>query len=190
VKDYLKLLPGVLLAGVLQGWVPAALAGQVDNHTFETNVNVAVLPFAELSIVGSNVLSLTIPPAGSTIPSSGVKFLVMGNASATMTAAPSDFIQIGSQFLGKAVKGSDQIGYNLELRFPSVGAPGSPKAAAGLPGFEAAPSYPPLTVNLATTGNQRAGEIHLEADPNWTPSGGIPMPGTYLGQIVLTLVAS
>jgi hypothetical protein len=178
---------GCAISGVLAA---PAQSEQVDSKTFRTTVNVAVLPFAQLNIIGSNLLSLRIPPAGSTIPSSGVKFMVAGNANATMTAAPSDFIQIGSQFLGKAVKGSDQIGYNLELRFPTVGAPGSPKAAAGLPGFEPGSTYPPLSVNLATTGNQRAGEIHLEADPNWTPSGGIPLPGVYIGQIVLTLVAS
>jgi hypothetical protein len=189
VKNYLKFLLGILLAGALQGGASTALAGQINNQTFETNVNVAVLPFAQLNIIGSNVLSLTVPPAGSTIPSAGVKFIVVGNASATMTAAPSDFIQIGSQFLGKAVKGSDQIGYNLQLWFPSVGQAGSPKAIATLPGFSAEPTSP-LSVDLSTSGNQRAGEIHLEADPNWTPSGGIPLPGIYLGQIVLTLVAS
>jgi hypothetical protein len=30
----------------------------------------------------------------------------------------------------------------------------------------------------------------MEADPNWTPSGGIPLPGLYVGQVTMTLTAS
>ena len=55
--------------------------------------------------------------------------------------------------------------------------------------MKAGPTMPALSVDLTTTGMQRDGEVHMEADPNWTPSGGIPLPGTYTGNVVLTLAA-
>jgi hypothetical protein len=167
-----------------------ALAQQLTPSTYQTNVNVAVLPIASLAFTGGNLLYLQIPPAGSTIPSAGVNFVVMGNASATMTAEPSEFLTIpGEGFMGKAVNGGNAVGYKIELRFPRLGAPGSPIAIATLPGYAAGPTVPPLTVNLVPTGMQREGRVHMEADPNWTPSGGIPLPGLYVGQVLLTLTA-
>ena len=107
------------------GFVGAGLAGgaahaeALSNSTFLTHVNVEVLPVAELQILGSNLLYLEIPPAGSTIPAAGVNFIVTGNAHATLTAEPDAFMQVGSQYLGKATLGSESVGYKVELRFPA-----------------------------------------------------------------------
>lgn len=175
-----------------------AYAQQLTNQTFQTNVNVGILPVAELTIDGSNLLYLEIPPGASTIPSSGVNFTVTGNADATLVAEPDAFVEVetedGPQHLGKAALGAEVVGYKLELRFPraSTPPPGSPTFPqfAALPGFEEGPTTPPLTVDLATTGQQRTGVIHMEAHHNWTPSGGLPLPGLYVGQVTLTLTAS
>lgn len=165
-------------------------AQQISNHAYQQPIDLTVLPVATLQIIGNNVLHLDIPPAGSTIPASGVDFRVIGNAHATLTAEPDAFMVVGGQYLGKASMGAESVGYKVELRFPKTGAVGSPIQYAALPGYEAGPTVPALSVDLTTTGMQRDGQVHMEADPNWTPSGGIPLPGTYTGNVVLTLTAS
>ena len=121
----------------------------------------------------------------------GVDFRVVGNTSASLVAEPNGFVEIprpgGSQFLGAAVSDGNTIGYDIELRFPAVGAPNSPRQLALLPGFEAGPTAPALEVDLAQTEMQRSGQIHLIADPAWTQTGNLPLPGTYLGEVTLTL---
>jgi hypothetical protein len=181
------LLGGMML--VLVGTSPAS-SEQITNATYLAHVNVDVLPVAEISIIGSGLLYLNVPPPGSTVPSSGVSFVVSGNANASLVAEPSQFVEVaGEGFMGKAVLNAGEIGYKLELRFPRTGAPGSPIAIAALPGYEAGPTTPPLSVNLMATGGQRSGVIHMESDPNWTSDGGIPLPGLYVGQVTLTLTA-
>lgn len=189
-------------------WIRAALAlcltstyaeyscaAPVTAPAVETDVNIAVLPVASLTITGSNLLYLDVPPSGSTVPSSGVSFVVSGTAHATLTAEPNAFMEVASdtpgvdEVVGKAVLNSGAIGYRLELRFPRTGVVGSPAKTAVLPGYEAGPTTPPLTVNLMSTGGQRSGVLHMESDPAWTPDGGMPLPGVYVGEVVLTLIA-
>ena len=80
-------------------------AQQISNHVYEQPVDVNVLPFATLQIVGNNVLHLDIPPAGSTIPASGVDFVVTGNAHATLTAEPDAFMEVGGPVSGQGEHG-------------------------------------------------------------------------------------
>lgn len=165
-------------------------AQQLTPESYQTNVNLNVLPVAELVFTASNLLYLKIPPPGSTIPSSGVKFVVTGNASATLTAEPSSFLAVpGEGHLGKAVLNGEEIGYKIELRFPSLGVIGSPPQYASLPLYAPGPTVPPLSANLMMTGGARQGVLHLEASPEWTASGGIPLPGIYVGEVTLTLTA-
>lgn len=175
----------IMLASLMA--VPAQ-SQQLTNASYQTNINLNVLPVAQLDILGSGLLYLEIPPSGSTIPSSGVRFVVSGNASASVSAEPDDFINIvGEGAMGKAVLDGEAVGYKIELRFPRVGVVGSPSRTAPLPGYEGPAG--PLAVNLMSTGGQREGEIHMEAHPNWTPTGGIPLPGVYVGEVLLTLTA-
>lgn len=172
---------------LLLSLVSTAAAQQISNNQYQVPLELEILPIAELSFVGGNTLRLDIPPAGSTWPSAGVRFNVIGNARASVSAIPDAFIEIPGvgQFMGKAVRQSDSeaIGYGLLLEFPKTG-PGY--QAAGLPGTDG-DGTAPLTVAL--NGAERQGAIQLSADPTWTPSGGIPLPGLYLGQITLTLTA-
>ncbi len=184
------MLIGLLTLGAVAWLASSSQAQQLTNASYQTNVNVAVLPFADLAFIGPNLLYLQIPPPGSTVPSTGVTFVVSGNASATLIAEPTEFITVpGEGIMGKAVLNSGSVGYKVELRFPRLGAPGSPIAIAALPGYAAGPTTPPLTVNLVPTGMSREGRIHMESDPTWTTDGGIPLPGLYVGQILLTLTA-
>jgi hypothetical protein len=192
VTSYPTILSRALMGGmmlVLFGASPAA-SEQINNASYLAHVNVDVLPVAEISIIGPGLLYLNVPPPGSTVPSSGVQFIVSGNANASLVAEPSQFVEVaGEGFMGKAVLNAGDIGYKLELRFPKTGVPLSPVAIAALPGYEAGPTTPPLSVNLMATGGQRGGVIHMESDPNWTSDGGIPLPGLYVGQVTLTLTA-
>jgi hypothetical protein len=190
VKQSTTILSRAVLAGCavlgLAG-APAAASGSVS---YLTTVDIDVLPFADLAIIGSNLLYLEIPPPGSTVPASGVRFVVAGNASATLVAEPDDFIFVrGEGNLGRAVLNGESIGYKLELRFPSGGVGTSYPQYAALPLSVEGPTVPPLTVDLMATGGSREGVLHMESDPNWTPTGGIPLPGIYVGQVVLTLIA-
>lgn len=188
----------LVACSLLASMVCAAGAQQLDEQNFQTNVNVDILAVAELAFQGGNLLYLAIPPGDSTIPSSGVNFIVTGNADATLIAEPDAFVYVqtedGPQYLGRAVLNGNPVGYRLELRFPRSGSalPANPTTmkAAFLPGYEEGPTTPPLTVDLSTTGQQRTGVLHMESHHNWTPDGGLPLPGLYVGQVTLTLTAS
>lgn len=165
-------------------------AQQISNQQYQTNVTVDVLPFASLEFISSPLLALTIPPAVSTIPARGVSFRVVGNATAIMTAEPSAFIDIpGEGIMGRADLNDGSVGYKLELRFPSTGAPQSPIQGSFLPGYTEGPTEPPRSVDLTITGGQRVGVLHMEASHQWTLDGGLPLPGVYLGDVTLTLTA-
>jgi hypothetical protein len=169
---------------------PAEAAGnQVD-------VQVQVAPFVQIQILGTGLLYLAVPPAGSTVPSAGVTFTVTGNSFATVIAEPSSFVQVptldypGGEYMGRAVLNGNPVGYRLRLDFPVTGVVGSPVAHAGLPGFEAGPTTPPLTVNMNATGGTRNGRIHMEASHEWTPDNGLPLPGVYVGSVTITVTAN
>lgn len=164
-------------------------AKAVDPGEFDTTINLLVEPFGVLELLDPALLALTIPPPGSTVPSLGVRFRVTGNAAAIMTAEPDDFMEVPSEgFVGKAILGAGSVGYKLELRFPRTGVPGSPVQIAVLPGFEPA-ATPPLEVNLTLTGGVREGVVHMETSPDWTETGALPLPGVYVGEVILTLTA-
>ncbi len=165
----------------------AVASGAMASDFDEVDISVQILPIASLEILGGGTLELTMPPAGSTIPSDGVDFKVVGNSNATVTAEPDSFLLVGGQHRGRASLSGQDLGYALEVRFPAAGAPGSPVQISALPGFEAGPTTPPLTVDLTQTGMARIGTLHLESDPYWTPSGGLPLPGVYVADITLTL---
>lgn len=172
----------------------AMAAGQIDPQNYATDVNVQVLPIAEIQVIGSPLLYLRIPPPGSTLPVSGVNFKVTGNANATVTAEPDSFVTIptdiypAGEHMGRAVLNGNPVGYRLRIDFPVAGVPGSPTQNAALPGYEPGPTAP-LSVNLGLTSGMRNGRLHMEASPAWTPSGGLPLPGIYAGTVVLTVSA-
>lgn len=157
------------------------------------HVNINVLPFATLEFVDTDpLLYLEVPPPGSTVPATGVEFIVIGNASATLSAEPDSFIQIPAAqyigvgfdpYLGRATQSGQEIGYDIELRFPIPG------PNTGLPLSQEGPATSPL-VDVAGSGGAVGGVLHLIADPNWTVDGGLPLPGLYEGEIILTLTAS
>lgn len=173
--------------------LPAA-AQQINPSAFETTVNINVVPFASLTFNDPNpLLYLEVPPPGSTVPSTGVEFTVIGNSSATLSAEPDLFMQIpASQFvgvffdpyLGRATQGGEEIAYDIELRFPIPG-PNS-----GLPLSTQGPAISPLVDIVGAPGGAVGGVLHLIANPNWTAGGGLALPGLYEGEIILTLTAS
>lgn len=162
------------------------------NPQTQTQVNINVVPVATITFIHGNTLTLDVPPSKSTVNTSGtVDFVVSGNARATLSAAPDQFIDIpgvNNGWMGKAVKGNNFIGYKLQLTFPSNGFVGSPPAIAGLPLYEPQ-GTPPLSAELPLTGGSRPGAIDLYASADWTQAGGLPLPGLYVGQIILTLTA-
>jgi hypothetical protein len=176
-------------ATALSGAPPAVALTATAN----VNVNVEIAPIAYLVFLNTPLLYLEIPPPGSTAPSNGVFFKVIGNASATLVAEPDAFIDVPVEgFMGKAVLGASAVGYKLDLRFPrtgSAGPPPSPIQVAALPGFVAGPTTPPLTVNLLATGGQREGVINMETNQLWTADGSMPLAGLHVGQVILTLSA-
>jgi hypothetical protein len=190
-----NLLRFLVVASAIVCGCASATAQQIDNQTFLTTVNVEVVPIAEISLIGNGLLALKVPPAASTIPSTGVNFRVIGNASASLVAEPSDFVTIPTlnyptgEVMGRAVLNGNSLGYRLRLDFPSVGVEGSDFASAALPGYKVGPTQPPLSVNLTAFGGERLGSIHLVASHEWTPTGGLPPPGVYVGEVILTVTA-
>lgn len=168
--------------------------GMVAAEQAVTIVNIEVVPFASLEFDDPTpLLYLEVPPSGSTIPWAGVAFTVTGNASASLSAEPDAFIKVPASqypglvvdpFLGKAVsQNGDEIGYDLELRFPIPG------PNTGLPLTTAGPAVSPV-VDIYGSGGTVGGLLHLIADPDWTAGGGLALPGLYEGDIILTLSAS
>lgn len=186
------------LCAALLGWlaflvmIPGARAasGQGQAH-----VDVTIVPFASLHFLTPNTLALSVPPSKSTVNTSGaVQFVVDGNAKATLSAAPSQYVYVSPTpggeggWMGKAVQSGHSVGYQVQLTFPKDGVAGSPKAIAGMPLSEEA-GTPPLSVDLPLTGGERAGTLDLLANANWTEDGGLPPSGVYVGQVILTLTA-
>lgn len=186
-KGLHKRSAGLLLATCL------AVAPAVASDTDQVEVNIEVWPIAYLVFDSTPLLYLEIPPPGSTVPSNGVFFRVIGNASATLTAEPDAFINVPQglfdNYMGKAVLGLSEVGYRIELRFPDVGILGSPVQISALPGFEPGPTVPANPVNLLLTGGEREGVIHMETSQEWTEHGGLPLAGLHVGEVILTLSA-
>lgn len=184
----------LLGAAVLAAGVLASAAAEGATDSTNVNVNVQVLPTAYLVFQNTPLLYLEVPPPGSTAPSNGVFFTVIGNASATLTAEPDAFINVPSEgYMGKAVLSTSAIGYKINLSFPRTGFAGppvSPVQIATLPGYAEGPTTPPLTVNLTATGGARDGVINMETNQAWTADGSLPLAGVHVGQVILTLSAS
>ena len=167
----------------------ASLAGTVGLARAATEaivpVTVTVVPIALFEWLDPALLYLSVPPP-STTPPGTVRFRVTGNASATLTAIPDEFVFIPSEgaYMGKAVLGTSVLGYKIHLHFPSTGVG---QLSASLPGNDGV-GTPPLTVNLA--GGMRQGEIRMDASQNWTPDGGMAAQGLHVGEVILTLTAS
>lgn len=170
-----------------------ASAQQISSSEFVTTVHITVSPFATLEFNDPNpLLYLEVPPPGSTIPSTGVEFTVIGNASAALSAEPNAFMQVTSltykgvsnPFMGVAIHVGDEIGYDLQLQFYSP-----VNSFSGLPLVQVGPAVSPL-MNIAGNGGSVSGVLHLIAHPNWTAGGGLALPGLYEGEIILTLTAS
>ncbi|ATX65575.1 hypothetical protein [Roseinatronobacter bogoriensis] len=187
----IKLFSAVAIAmsGILANSTAAQQTGASDIVT----VNINVVPFATLEFTDPNpLLYLEVPPPGSTIPSAGVEFKVIGNSLATLAAEPDSFMQIPAAqypgisfdpYLGRAVQSGNEIGYDIELRFPIPG------PNTGLPLTSPGAAVSPL-VDVAGAGGIVGGVLHLIANPNWTTGGGVALPGLYEGVIVLTLTAN
>lgn len=156
----------------------------------EVSLLANVQPFVELELLDPALLALSIPPAATSGPGT-LKFRVTGNASATVTATPSNFIEIPAPayggFMGKAVhtSGNEEIGYNLILYFPRLGPGVQIAALTGADGVGTSP----LSVDLTQTGGVRDGELLLQANTAWTPHGGIPAYGLYVGEVTITVTA-
>lgn len=180
---------GLAAAGFL---MLSATAQQASASEIVT-VNINVVPFATLEFTDPDpLLYLLVPPPGSTIPSAGVAFTVTGNSMATLSAEPDSFMQVPAAqypgvsfdpYLGRAIQSGQEIGYDLELRFPIPGPnPGLPLTS---PGAAVSPQ-----VDIAGAGGAVGGVLHLIANPNWTSDGGMALPGLYEGEIILTLTAN
>lgn len=170
--------------------IAAAFPAVALEDTHEVQVNIEIAPIAYLVFDSTPLLDLEIPPPGSTVPSNGVFFRVIGNASATLTAEPDAFIFVPvEQYMGKAVLGLSEVGYKLELRFPRLGVLTSPIQISALPGFEEGPTTPAAPVNLLLTGGEREGVLHMETNQAWTSDGSYPLAGIHVGEVVLTLSA-
>ena len=192
-----RLRTGLAAVGACACIAVAAPAGaqQITPSEFVTTVNITVVPIAGLEFFDPNpLLFLTVPPPGSTIPAAGVAFTVIGNASASLSAEPASFLQVpgsvlfppllGTAHLGRATQSGQEIGYNLELTFPAFGVP-----SRRLPVLTQGPAVSDV-VNIIGAGGEVPGTLDLIANPNWTPTGGLPLPGLYEGEIILTLSPS
>lgn len=183
-------LSHALIAAVFA--LAASPAVALEDET-DVTVNITIEPLAYLVFDSTPLLYLEIPPAKSTVPSNGVFFQVIGNAKATLTAEPDAFVNVPEggldDYKGKAILGPSVIGYKLELRFPRIGIVGSGVQISALPGYEEGPTQPAAPVDLTLTGGSRAGVLHMETNPDWTPDGSLPLQGIHVGQVVLTLSA-
>lgn len=184
-----KLNTASFIAGLISATAFAFAAAATEDQT-EVDVTITVVPFATLEFIGNPLLYLAVPPPGSTVPSNGVDFLVIGNASVSVSAEPNEFITIpGQGVLARARRpDGESVGYNIELRFPRLGVLGSPANIAALPNFTEGPAVSPV-VDLTLTANEREGRLHMEASEMWTEAGGLALPGLYEGEIILTLAA-
>ena len=190
-KTEIRVLSAVALAATSFLALPAH--AQQAGASDIVNVNINVMPFATLEFVDADpLLYLEVPPPGSTVPATGVGFTVIGNSNATLSAEPDAFMQamsvtykgVTDPHLGLATQAGEEIGYDLQLElFTPV------DDIKALPLIQEGPAVSPL-MDVAGAGGEVSGVLHLIANPNWTVDGGLPLPGLYEGEIILTLTAS
>jgi hypothetical protein len=151
-------------------------------------VTIEVEPYAEINFPEATettnpLLSLSIPPPTSTIPSMGTPFTVKGNASASVVATPDAWLFVGgeNQYFGKAVMGAEELGYNLIVEFPTLL---GWNALTGNDGEGTAP----FPVNVSSGPVQ--GMVHLLANHTWTADGTWPLPGTYTAVVTVVVTGS
>lgn len=171
-----------------------ATAQQITPSQYQVQTTITVVPYAELTFLAGSLLYLKIPPGASTIPDGGVSFRVSGNAIASLTAEPSEFLQItttvlnlglggpGTYFLGKATINGADIGYDLSVDFP-MGFGNT----ARLPKNFAGPT-PARLANVLP--GDVFGTIDLITNAAWSNQGQLPLPGIYVGQVTLSLTAN
>jgi hypothetical protein len=189
----LELLIGATAMLALSGAAASAQSNPWSPSQTTVPIEVEVTPIAEIQFPdGLGGLHLFVPPANSTIPSNGLRFLVRGNALASVSAAPDQFllvqhyitgpgnVDLGPKYLGRAERaGGEPIGYSLQVEFP-VGSTRSLPLTNGN-------GTVPLTVDMVAAGGEETGYLHLIASHRWTPTGGMPSVGDYFGNIVVTV---
>lgn len=195
----------LLLAAFLYGAsAAAAQAPRENNIPEELNME----PFVALQISGdtlsanlsdfdagteagspSDGLTIGYTPGQPKEQTSRLDFVVAGNVKVAITAEPSEFLRLGGgRYLGMASHGPEAIGYDIVVQFPNSGRGGYARAAsATLPGSAPGPTTPPLGVNLLAAGLQQAGTLFLVTNRDWSTTEGIPLPGSYVGQLTLTI---
>ena len=113
-------------------------------------------------------------------------FLVVGNARSTLTAEPTESIILDGKVLGRAANGAEVIGYDLLVDFREGKQKRKDKHKRR--GSIAGP-ISSSTADLIAGGLESKGTISLITDPKWTLTGGMPLPGNYVSEIILTLTA-
>jgi hypothetical protein len=186
------------------GW---ALAGPPRADTASVAIRISVEPIAEIAFPAGRDFTLTVPDEGQIVQIDPLwlPFAVRGNAIATVTARPADFMQApGNRWLGAASRdGSpDRLGYDVVVHFPvSAQSGGTLQTEAvfgffGVPGgFATLPLHqpsgtPPISVDMVEFDRQSLGLIHLLSNPELTSNGSRAATGVYTGLIEVTVTAA
>lgn len=189
------------------------------------SVGIQVEPVATITLPAGSEFTLQVAPAGpppgradktqgaamAQSATDGVvihplwlPFIIKGNAHATVTAAPREFVRVaGGRHLGKARLGTRPatLGYDVVVHFPVARGRRAPFTQRrtygffGIPGFQAslplsAPrATPPLTVAMPSLGQEALGIVHLLSGAYWTTDGRRASAGVYRGSVEITVTA-
>lgn len=144
-----------------------------------------------------------------------IPFTVRGNASASVTVTPEEFLQTKSgSWLGRAGGPAYRsLGYDAIVHFPVSSSSyrwltdweywddwdnwSDWRGFGTLPWWsrwtrlprDTASGTPPLPANLPELGNRAFGVIYAVARRHWTPDGSAAPPGLYHGSVLITVTA-
>lgn len=174
------------------GFLLAGIAGSIASaeeparpHADPLAEILAAPPFAILQL-SRNMIALPFPSIGGVAQSVSLDFVVVGNARATLTAEPAESFTVNGKVLGRAENGAEAIGFDVILEFQE--GKKKRKDEHKRRGSVAAP-ITSSTADLIASGLESKGTISLVTDPKWALNGGMPLPGNYVGEIILTLTA-
>lgn len=193
------------LVAVLAATCCSASAFADSTSSATVHVSITVEPFAQIDLPRGASFALVAPliPRGIVLPAV-IPFRVRGNAMASVSAAPDQFMptQFGT-YLGRAhglgSHASPSLGYQVIVRFPvpswlydrtSVPLWLSIRDHTAILPETLNVGTPPLDADLRQGTDGVLGLIGIFARRNWSPTGAPVNPGFYEGTVVLTVTAN
>lgn len=185
-----------LLAAIPLVCTNSALADAIKGRSPDLRSEFAELPYANL-LLETRTVSIPFPDTRRAEVQKIIKFVVVGNIPVRVHAEPDSRIKIGGRSLGKAMRGSEVVGYDVAVRLglkrrSMLSSMIEPRTTAASFSGNSTTTYefePPADEDEKTNWmwHRISGELAVKTNSAWSANGGLPLAGDYVGQVTITL---